>query len=85
MGGKDLSVPYGIRRYSGTIYGAKTTNLDFKANTGDSRVTINTWVEDKTEDRIRDLIPEGAIHTDDPVVITNAICFKGDSVQRFDK
>jgi serpin B len=66
-------------------YGAKTTNLDFKGNPEDSRITINTWVEDKTENRIRDLIPSGVIDPMTRLVITNAIYFKGDWVKQFDK
>ena len=66
-------------------YGAKTTNLDFKGHPEDSRITINTWVENKTEDRIKDLIPAGVIDPMTRLVITNAIYFKGDWVMQFDK
>jgi serpin B len=66
-------------------YGANTTNLDFKGHPEDSRITINTWVEDKTEDRIKELIPAGAIDPMTRLVITNAIYFKGDWVKQFDK
>ena len=77
-----------LTEYVGTAeryYGAKTTNLDFKGHPEDSRITINTWVEDKTEDRIRDLIPAGVIDPMTRLVITNAIYFKGDWVKQFDK
>ncbi|MHB8053360.1 MAG: serpin family protein [Methanoregula sp.] len=66
-------------------YGANITNLDFKGHPEDSRVTINTWVEAKTEDRIKDLIPAGVIDPMTRLVITNAIYFKGDWVKQFDK
>jgi serpin B len=66
-------------------YGAKVTNLDFIKHPEESRVTINSWVEDKTEDRIRDLIPAGVIDPMTRLVITNAIYFKGDWVKQFDK
>ena len=66
-------------------YGAKITNLDFIGHSEDSRVTINSWVEDKTEDRIKDLIPAGVIDPMTRLVITNAIYFKGDWVMQFDK
>jgi serpin B len=42
-------------------------------------------VEDKTEDKIKDLIPAGVIDTTTRLVITNAIYFKGDWVKQFDK
>jgi serpin B len=66
-------------------YGAKITNLDFVGHPEDSRQTINSWVEDKTEDRIKDLIPAGVIGPTTRLVITNAIYFKGDWVKQFDK
>ena len=66
-------------------YGAKITNLDFIGHPEDSRVTINSWVEDKTEDRIKDLIPAGVIDPMTRLVITNAIYFKGNWVKQFDK
>ena len=59
-------------------YGANTTNLDFKTHPEESRVTINNWVEEKTGNRIRDLIPEGVINPMTRLVITNAIWFKGE-------
>jgi serpin B len=42
-------------------------------------------VEDKTEERIKDLIPAGVIDPMTRLVITNAIYFKGDWVKQFDK
>jgi len=66
-------------------YGAKTTNLDFINKPDDSRVTINTWVEDQTEDRIKDLLQPGTIDPLTRLVITNAIYFKGTWVAQFDE
>jgi len=66
-------------------YGAKTTNLDFINHPEDSRVAINSWVENQTEDRIKDLIPGGAIDPATRLVITNAIYFKGSWVKQFDR
>ena len=66
-------------------YGGKVTNLDFIKNTEKSRVTINDWVEDKTNDKIKDLIPKGAINSMTKLVLTNAIYFKGQWARQFDK
>jgi serpin B len=68
-----------------TWYGANTTNLDFITRPDDSRLTINRWVEDRTEQKIEDLIPQGSITPATRLVITNAIYFKGDWTLRFDK
>jgi serpin B len=65
-------------------YGAKTTNLDFINRPDESRMIINRWVEDQTEDKIRDLLPDGSISPTTRLVITNAIYFKGTWVKQFD-
>jgi serpin B len=66
-------------------YGGRATNLDFKADTEGSRLTINGWVEDQTNDKIKDLIPAGVLLPDTRLVLTNAIYFKGEWVKQFDK
>ncbi|MFA5003475.1 MAG: serpin family protein [Methanolinea sp.] len=65
-------------------YGAKTTNLDFVTKPEESRQIINQWVEEKTKDKIKDLIPEGGIDSSTVLAITNAIYFKGTWVKQFD-
>ncbi|HOI12541.1 MAG TPA: serpin family protein [Methanoculleus sp.] len=65
-------------------YGANVTNLDFIGDSEASRQTINRWVEEKTEDKIRDLLPAGSIDPMTRLVITNAIYFKGTWVKQFD-
>jgi serpin B len=66
-------------------YGAEVENLDFIFAPEESRLTINQWVENRTEDLIRDLIPEGAITSLTRLVITNAVYFKGTWVLQFDE
>jgi len=65
-------------------YSADTTNLDFVRAPEESRLTINQWVEDKTEKKIRDLLPQGSIDPLTRLVITNAIYFKGTWARPFD-
>ncbi|MDD4253480.1 MAG: serpin family protein, partial [Methanoculleus horonobensis] len=65
-------------------YGANVTNLDFVNDSEASRQTINRWVEEKTEDKIRDLLPAGSIDPLTRLVITNAIYFKGTWIKQFD-
>jgi serpin B len=67
-----------------TWYGANTTNLDFITAPEESRTVINRWVEEKTEEKITDLIPQGSITPATRLVITNAIYFTGDWVLQFD-
>lgn len=58
-------------------YGSEVKTLDFLRATEASRLAINNWVEDKTNDKIKDLIPEGAITGNTHLVLTNAIYYKG--------
>jgi len=57
-------------------YGAKATNLNFKTDTENSRITINNWVEDKTNNKIKNLLPQGILTFDTKLVLTNVIYFK---------
>ena len=59
-------------------YGAGVRPVDFKDMDAreESRLTINDWVADQTEDRIKDLIPKNAIKEITVLVLTNAIYFK---------
>ncbi len=56
-------------------YGSGIRILDFKKATEPSRNTINQWVSDQTEGKIKDLIPQGAISTLTRMVLTNAVYF----------
>jgi serpin B len=67
-----------------TCYHAPVTNLDFITRPEDSRITINEWVEDRTEQKIQDLLPPGSVDTSTRLVITNAVYFKGAWVKQFD-
>jgi serpin B len=66
-------------------YGGLVRNLDFRADTEGSRLTINGWVEDQTNDKIKDLIPSGVLTPETRLVLTNAIYFKGEWIKPFDK
>lgn len=65
-------------------YGAGLRTLDFQSAPDASRETINTWVEEKTQDRIEDLIPDGVIKPTTRLVLTNAIFFKASWLHAFD-
>lgn len=64
-------------------YGAGLRTLDFAGETEKSRVTINDWVSDQTEERIKDLIPEGMIDPSTRLVLTNAIYFNAAWLHKF--
>ncbi|MDD4876237.1 MAG: serpin family protein [Dehalococcoidales bacterium] len=66
-------------------YGAGLRMLDFTTAPEESRVTINNWISDQTEDRITDLIPQGLINTATRLVLTNAIYFNAAWLYPFSK
>jgi serpin B len=66
-------------------YGAGLTQLDFINETEKSRQIINSWIEEKTKEKIEDLIPHGGVGPDTMLVLTNAIYFKGDWRTKFEK
>jgi len=56
-------------------YGAGLRAVDFASAPEEARTTINEWVSEQTEDRIKDLIPQGAVDALTRLVLTNAIYF----------
>jgi serpin B len=65
-------------------YGGEANSLDFFGAPEESRIVINEWVEERTNDRIRDLLPPNSINTEVVLVLTNAVYFKGDWLIEFD-
>ena len=65
-------------------YGAGVGLADFINQYEAVRKEINDWVSDQTEDKIKDLIPEGVLNTDTRMVLVNAIYFKADWLSPFD-
>jgi len=58
-------------------YGGKAANLDFAKETEKSRKTINSFIEEQTNGKIKDLLPPGFLNPLTRLVLTNAIYFKG--------
>jgi serpin B len=65
-------------------YGAGINLLDFATEPDPSRIIINTWVADQTNQRIKDLLPPGSISGLTVLVLTNAIYFLADWLNQFD-
>src|SRR5258705_4118485 len=66
-----------FRNITATDYGAPLEEVDFRTNTEAARGRINQWVEDQTNDKIRDLLPAGSVKDNTRLVFTNAIYFNG--------
>src|SRR5690606_10955682 len=54
-------------------FAAPLERLDFEGAPEPSREHINAWVEERTNDRIEDLLPPGAITRDARLVLVNAL------------
>lgn len=67
------------------IYHARATNLDFIFEGEKSRKTINAWVEEKTCQKIMELIPPDVIDDLTCLILTNALYFKGRWRLEFDR
>src|SRR5258706_13997541 len=63
------------------FYDGKAEGLDF--TNPSAKEVINAWVEDKTNHRIKNLIE--SISNDDVMFLINAIYFKGEWTNQFDK
>jgi len=66
-----------------SAFGAPLELLDFRQAPEASRSIINRWVEEKTEERIEDLVPPGGITADTRLALVNAIYFLGDWEEPF--
>jgi serpin B len=66
-------------------YGGKAANVDFEKETEKSRETINSFIAEQTNNRIKELIPKEVLSRDTVAVLTNAIYFKGTWEYKFDK
>jgi len=63
-------------------YGTSVTAVDY-AQTEAVRQMINQWVEKKTADKIKNLVPPGALDALTRLVLVNAIYFKGNWANQF--
>jgi len=64
-------------------YSGKVQNLNFKEENEKSRQIINTWIEEQTNDRIKNLI--SSLDQATCLILTNAVYFKGYWFKQFKK
>ena len=68
------------RQFDGRI-----SPVDFHVSADAACREINRWVEDKTRQRIQNLIPPGSLNSDTRLVLVNAVYFKGTWVLKFEE
>lgn len=72
-------------RFTKEKYGVDITPVDYKKKTEKARTLINSWVSEKTMEKIPELIPSGTLNSLTKMVLVNAIYFKGDWKTPFKK
>ena len=65
-------------------YGAAINLLNFLGAPESARVTINDWVANQTEQKIKDLLPQGTIDELTRLVLVNAVYFNAAWLHPFD-
>ncbi|XP_072919827.1 antithrombin-III isoform X1 [Hemitrygon akajei] len=85
FGDKALTYNRTFQNISEAVYKAKLIPLNFREKPNVARNYINSWVANKTEGLIKNLLPPDAITPFTTLVIINAIYFKGLWKSMFDK
>ncbi len=76
--GKGLELLASFAETTREQHGAEATSVDFAAEGGEvSREAINSWVSEKTMQKIPELLSKGTIDASTRLVLTNALYFKG--------
>ncbi len=74
-----------LKSFTQTIsnsYEAKTTEIDFK-NSENARNTINSWIKEKTQTKITEIIPKGMLNEKTKLVLANAVYFQANWAMEF--
>ncbi|KAJ3581088.1 hypothetical protein NHX12_017058 [Muraenolepis orangiensis] len=67
------------------FYNADLKAVDFIGAPDNCRLEINSWVEQQTENKIKDLLKSGTVTSITRLALVNAIYFKGDWLKPFDQ
>lgn len=65
------------------LYASAVRSAEFKRNPEAARQIINSWVAGKTDDRIPELLPPGAVEASTRLAVGSAICFTGQWARPF--
>lgn len=67
------------------FYMGEAFAVDFKGAAEKKRKRINQWVENETMGKITNLLPENSLNSNTRLILTNAIYFKGEWEEPFEK
>ncbi len=83
--GQDYKFLDAFLKLTASNYGAGLNPVDFKGAPEEARLTINQWVEQKTANKIKDLLKPGMVTPLTRLVLTDAIYFKAEWQAQFQK
>ncbi|ESN95903.1 hypothetical protein HELRODRAFT_86249 [Helobdella robusta] len=67
------------------FYGSSVQRVDFKNKASECETIVNNWVQQQTNDKIKNLIPQGTFDSMTKIVLVNALHFKGSWNKEFYK
>ncbi|XP_006837601.1 PREDICTED: serpin B13 [Chrysochloris asiatica] len=71
--------------YVEKYYHAAMDPVDFVNAADESRKKINSWVERETNEKIKDLLPDGSVSSSTRLILVNTVCFQGKWDSEFKK
>ena len=80
---KGLEILTAFKEGTCGFYDAELALVDCTTNVEKARKEINRWVEEKTNNKIKDLIPSGTLRADTRLTLVNDIYFKGEWREKF--
>ena len=82
---KSLTIEQEFLEGTKRFYNAEMALTDYQKDPEGARKEVNDWVENKTKENIKNLIPEGIINSSTELILVNAIYFKGIWQNEFDR
>lgn len=80
---KNYSIKRSFNDVAVKSFASESQNLDF-SKSAQSAATINKWVEDHTNNKIKNLISADSLDADTRMVLINALYFKGFWTEKFE-
>ncbi|XP_053207989.1 serine protease inhibitor 42Dd-like [Panonychus citri] len=65
-------------------FATEAASMDFTSDPGSARQAINSWIEEETHGKIKDLIPVGGVTQWTTIIIANALYFHAKWYNQFD-
>lgn len=77
-----LNISDQYKKTAVNVFDAEIQNIDF-ANSQNAASEMNKWIEEKTENKIKDMVPSSSLNNGTLVILVNAMYFHGKWVDQF--